>query len=195
MGYQVVTAAGIGLLVRRPSQTRILHPPFYPAKHTEQFTGTIFPTLAPLPVSRTAAALAFFSFARMFAQTWGITVGSAILQNRLVSALPAQFTALFPAGVQIAYAAIPVIRTLQEPLRGEVQDAFAQSLTVVWQTMLGLCGLGLLSVAMMREVPMQKTTDERYGLDENVNANVNARGAEAETGLEKQGRAEVQQDP
>ncbi|KAM5536101.1 hypothetical protein V8D89_010200 [Ganoderma adspersum] len=173
-GYQVVTAAGIGLL----------------------FTGTIFPTLAPLPVSRTAAALAFFSFARMFAQTWGITIGSAILQNRLVSTLPTQFTALFPAGVQIAYAAIPVIRTLPEPLRGQVRTAFAESLKVVWQTMIGLCGLGLLSVAMMREVPMQKMTDERYGLDENVGASARPRGAEAGTQMDSekqsQERAEAQ---
>ena len=124
----------------------------------------------------------------MFAQTWGITIGSAILQNRLVSTLPAQFTALFPAGVQIAYAAIPVIRTLPEPLRGQVRTAFAESLKVVWQTMIGLCGLGLLSVAMMREVPMQRMTDERYGLDENVGAG--ARGAEAvtQTDSEKQSR-------
>lgn len=32
---------------------------------------------------------------------------------------PQQFVALFPAGVQIAYAAIPVICTLPEPLQGE----------------------------------------------------------------------------
>ena len=124
----------------------------------------------------------------MFAQTWGITIGSAILQNRLVSTLPAQFTALFPAGVQIAYAAIPVIRTLPEPLRGQVRTAFAESLKVVWQTMIGLCGLGLLSVAMMKEVPMQRMTDERYGLDETVGASARPRGAEAvtQTDSEKQ---------
>ena len=120
----------------------------------------------------------------MFAQTWGITVGSAILQNRLVATLPAQFTALFPAGVQIAYAAIPVVRTLREPLKGEVQDAFAESLRVVWLTMIGFCALGLLSVGIMREVPMQKMTDERYGLEEE---GANARGAERGAGLEKPG--------
>ena len=121
----------------------------------------------------------------MFAQTWGITVGSAILQNRLVATLPAQFTALFPAGVQIAYAAIPVVRTLREPLKGEVQDAFAESLRVVWLVMIGFCGLGLLSVGIMREVPMQKMTDERYGLEEGATRNV--RSAEREAGLEKPG--------
>ncbi|KAI0700394.1 major facilitator superfamily domain-containing protein [Cerioporus squamosus] len=130
------------------------------------FTATVFPVLAPLPVSRTAAALAFFAFSRTFAQTWGITIGSTILQNRLAKTLPPEFNALFPDGVEIAFAAIPVIRTLEEPLRTEVRRAFAESLAVIWQTMIGICGLGLLSVLLIREVPMGKTADDTYGLDE-----------------------------
>ena len=133
---------------------------------TRQYTGTIFPTLAPLPVSRTASALAFFSFARTFAQTWGVTIGSTVLQNRLASTLPAQFTAQFPSGAQIAYAAIPVINTLEEPLRTEVRNAFAASLKTVWLVMVGMSGAGLLSVALMRELPMQQETDETFGLED-----------------------------
>ncbi|KAI1786060.1 major facilitator superfamily domain-containing protein [Ganoderma leucocontextum] len=180
VGYQpVVAAAGIGLL----------------------FTGTVFPTLAPLPVSRTAAARSRSSPSRAHVRA---DVGaspsaprSSILQNRLVgtrSPRGSRRSSPARAGVQIAYAAIPVIvikTLLQEPLRREVQDAFAESLKVVWpQTTIGLCGVGLQSVGMMREVPMQKMTDERYGLDENQNAN--ARGGEARRGSEKlQGGAEV----
>ncbi|RPD58553.1 MFS general substrate transporter [Lentinus tigrinus ALCF2SS1-7] len=144
VGYEIVVSAGIGL----------------------GFTATVFPVLAPLPVSRTAAALAFFAFSRTFAQTWGVTIGSTILQNRLNKTLPPQFNALFPDGVEIAYAAIPVIKTLEEPLRTEVRRAFAESLAVIWQTMIGICGIGLLSSLMMREVPMRKTADDTYGLDD-----------------------------
>ena len=67
--------------------------------------------------------------------------------------------------MQIAYAAIPAIGALEEPLRGEVREAFARSLRVVWLTMVGMSGAGLLSVVLMREVPMQRMTDETYGLD------------------------------
>ena len=67
--------------------------------------------------------------------------------------------------MQIAYAAIPAIGSLDEPLRTEVREAFARSLRVVWLTMVGMGGVGLLSVTLMREVPMQKKTDETYGLD------------------------------
>ncbi|KAI0711169.1 MFS general substrate transporter [Cerioporus squamosus] len=156
VGFQVVVAAGIGL----------------------GFTATVFPVLAPLPVSRTAAALAFFAFSRTFAQTWGITIGSTILQNRLAKTLPPDFNALFPDGVEIAYAAIPVIKMLEEPLRTEVRRAFAESLAVIWQTMIGICGLGLLSVLLMREVPMGKTADDTYGLDEGRERRLNEESVE-----------------
>ena len=94
-----------------------------------------------------------------------MTIGSAILQNRLQKTLPPEFFARFPAGAEIAYAAIPVIETLPEPLQGQVREAFARSLAVVWQTMIAMSGAGLLSVALMREVKMVKTTDETYGLE------------------------------
>ncbi|TBU37707.1 major facilitator superfamily domain-containing protein [Dichomitus squalens] len=168
VGYQIVASAGLGLL----------------------FPATVFPVLAPLPVSRNASALAFFSFARTFAQTWGITIGSAILQNQLDKTLPPQFDAQFPAGVQIAYAAIPVIGGLAEPLRSQVRDAFAASLKVVWQTMIGISGVGLLSVGLMKEVPMQGQVDETYGLHHETKAPTESIDPEKQTRAEG-GAAEV----
>ncbi|KAF7792059.1 hypothetical protein EIP86_003087 [Pleurotus ostreatoroseus] len=142
VGYQILVAVGIGLL----------------------FTGTVFGVLAPLPVERNAAALAFFTFVRTFAQTWGITIGSTILQNELKKKLPADFVSQFPSGSEIAYAAIPLISALPEPLRTQVRKAFADSLRVIWQTMIGLSGAGLLSVLLMQEVTLHEVTDEKYGL-------------------------------
>ncbi|KAI0795826.1 iron permease [Abortiporus biennis] len=52
---------------------------------------TYFPVLTPLPVSTNAHALALFSFLRQFAGVWSITIGSAILDNRLASNLPKTF--------------------------------------------------------------------------------------------------------
>ncbi|KAI1785130.1 hypothetical protein LXA43DRAFT_900432 [Ganoderma leucocontextum] len=127
-----------------------------------RYTVTIFPMLAPLSVARTV----FFSFARMFAQMWGITIGSTVPQNQLACMLPTQFSTLFPAGTQIAYAAIPVIGGLEELLRTEVCKVFAESLRMVWMVMAGMSGAGLLSVTMMREVQMQQVKDETYGLED-----------------------------
>ena len=85
-------------------------------------------------------------------------------QNELKKKLPGAFVAQFPGGVEIAYAAIPVVRGLPEPLRGEVRAAFADSIDVIWQVMIGVAGLGLLSVLLMREIPMHTEKDETYGL-------------------------------
>jgi hypothetical protein len=74
--------------------------------------------------------------------------------------------AQFPPGFEIAYAAIPRIQHLPEPLRSEVRVAFADSLAVIWQTMIGLAGLGLLLSFMMKEVPMTNAIDKNFGLVE-----------------------------
>ncbi|GJE93421.1 MFS general substrate transporter [Phanerochaete sordida] len=142
VGYQIIVSAGIGLI----------------------FPAPVFPILAPLPVERTAPALAFFAFVRSFAQTWGITISSTVLQNELKKKLPAAFVAQFPGGVEIAYAAIPVVRGLPEPLRTQVRVAFADSIDTIWQVMIGVAGIGLLSVLLMREIPMHTEKDETYGL-------------------------------
>ena len=117
-------------------------------------------------MERTAAATATFVFSRSFAQTWGITIASTVLQNQLKKKLPEAFVQQFPSGSEIAYAAIPFISNLQEPLRSEVRAAFADSLSVVWKVMAGVGGLGLLSVAIMKEVPMLAVIDSRFGLED-----------------------------
>jgi hypothetical protein len=83
-----------------------------------------------------------------------------------VKKLPTDFVAQFPPGFEIAYAAIPLIKLLEEPLRTQVQTAFAESMTVIWQAMIGFSGLGLLFSLFMVEVPMGTTVDESYALKE-----------------------------
>ncbi|KAJ7505900.1 major facilitator superfamily domain-containing protein [Mycena galericulata] len=142
VGYQIITSVGIGVL----------------------FDAPVFPILAPLPTNRAASALALFSFTRSFAQTWGITISSSILQNGLKKRLPAAFVAQFPARTEIAIAAIPAIHRLQGPLRTQVEIAFAESMAVIWQVMIGFAGIGFLSSLMMAEIPMSTEVDEAYAL-------------------------------
>ncbi|KAH9847880.1 iron permease [Lenzites betulinus] len=147
-GYQIISAAGIGLV----------------------WAVTIFPILAPLPVTRAASALGFYNFSRTFAQTWGVAISASILQNELKKRLPLTFVQQFPAGVEIAYAAIPLISSLEEPLRTEVRVAFAESLSIVWKAMIGFSAAGFLTLFMLREIPMQKNLDENYGLETKGNS-------------------------
>ncbi|KAI0706358.1 iron permease [Earliella scabrosa] len=140
--------------------------------------ATQFPILAPLPVSNSAHALAFFTFLRCFAQSWGIVIGGTILQNRLLADLPPEFTATLPQGVQIAYAAIPRIRSasLDPDVRRAVEAAFARATRLIWQVMIGVSGAGLGTVLLMREVRLRRDRDETWGLQE--------KGAESGSGKE-----------
>ncbi|KZT60147.1 iron permease [Calocera cornea HHB12733] len=128
------------------------------------WTSVKFPILAPLPVSRNASAMALYMFSRIFAQTFGITIGSAVLQNELKTRLPASFLAQFPAGVDVSVAAIPFISTLPEPLRFQVQEAFADSMSTVWKVMLAFCFLGLLTALFLKEIELHGHTDENWDL-------------------------------
>lgn len=144
VGYQLIEGFGLGILFAAPT----------------------FPVLAPLPITETAHALALFTFVRSYAQTWGVTIGGTILQNELQKKLPSSFLAMFPtAGVQIAYAAIPTIPSLPEPLRTEVRTAFASSLREIWIVMAALCVAGALCVFGMKEIKMHEVTDEDWGME------------------------------
>ncbi|OSC99593.1 iron permease [Trametes coccinea BRFM310] len=144
IGFQIVAGIGFGLL----------------------FTATTFPILAPLPVELNASALSFFIFIRTFFQAWGITVGATVLQNQLRSRLPGDFLASLPQGAEIAYSIIPQVPGLAEPLKDQVRNAFADSLKVLWEVMIAISGVGFLSAFLMREIPMQRSVDEAWGLEE-----------------------------
>ncbi|CCM04080.1 uncharacterized protein FIBRA_06239 [Fibroporia radiculosa] len=128
-------------------------------------TTTYFPVLAPLPVSQNGPALAFFIFLRNFAQVWGITIGGTVLQNQLEKRLPPAFRAQLPSGTAIAYATIPLVRGLAEPLQTEVRIAFAQSLRIVWAVLVGIGGIGLAASLAMRALPLRKAVDKNWALE------------------------------
>ncbi|KAF7308140.1 MFS general substrate transporter [Mycena chlorophos] len=131
------------------------------------YLAGFFPILAPIPVAQNAAALAFFIFTRHFGYIWGVTIGGAILQNRLVARLPASFVAQFPASgnsaTELAFEVIPLIRTLPQPLQDEVRQAFASAFSVVWFVLAGVAGLGLLISFAMKGLPLHTQMDEAYG--------------------------------
>ncbi|KAF7313378.1 MFS domain-containing protein [Mycena chlorophos] len=156
VGFQIVIALGMGALYPLPT----------------------FPILAPLDPRRSGSALALFVFTRSFFQSWGITISSTILQNKLEKNLPQAFVDQFPKGFEIAYLAIPEIRAMpaSDPLKGEIQAAFATSLKAVWQTWLGICGIGLFATLLMKEIPLHRVGDATYALEEKKKAEAVADG-------------------
>ncbi|KAJ8482007.1 hypothetical protein ONZ51_g5635 [Trametes cubensis] len=140
VGFSIVMGLGIGFL----------------------YSTAPFPVQAPLPVSENAHALAFLMFMRSFAGVWGLTIGAAVLQNELQHRLPAAFLANVPQGVAIAYALIPQVPSLPEPLKQQVQDAFAKSLQVLWEVLIGIGGAGLLVSLLMKGLPLHTHLDDEW---------------------------------
>ncbi|KAI0364582.1 MFS general substrate transporter [Pilatotrama ljubarskyi] len=131
-----------------------------------QYSTVPFPVQAPLPISENAHALAFLMFIRSFAGVWGVTIGASVLQNELKRRVPPVFLADSPKGVAIAYALIPQISSLHDPLKQEVQNAFAKSLQVLWEVLAGIGGIGLISSLLMKGLPLHTTLDEDWAPQE-----------------------------
>ncbi|KAJ7151953.1 iron permease [Mycena filopes] len=109
--------------------------------------AVFFPILAPLPIL-------------------GVTIGGTVLQNELQKRLPSTFALEFPQGTAIAYSIIPLIRTLPQPLKGEIQIAFAESLRVVWQVLIGISGIDFLASLAMKRLPLHTEVDKKWGITE-----------------------------
>jgi len=141
VGFQVVIGGGVGII----------------------YVVTIFPILASIPVTQTAPSMALYVFSRNFGYIWGVTAGGAILQNELKRKLPAAFLSQFPQGVEIAFSTIPIIPTLSQPFKDQVQNTFAEALRVVWQVTLGIALAGFLCSLGMRQLQLHTNIDEDWG--------------------------------
>ncbi|KAI9442690.1 Mfs1.2 [Lactarius indigo] len=144
VGLQLVIGGGVGII----------------------YVVSLFPILASVPVTQSAPTMALYVFSRNFGYIWGVTVGGAILQNELKKNLPASFLAQFPHGVQLAFAAIPSIPTLEQPLKAEVQNTFGHALKVVWQAVLGISSAGFVASLGMRQLQLHTNIDEDWGRED-----------------------------
>ncbi len=99
-----------------------------------------------------------------------MTLGAAVLQNELSHRVPAEFLENFPQGVAIAYGIIPQIPSLQEPLKDGIQQAFADSLKVVWQVLIAVGAVGFLSSLLMKGLPLHGHMDKDWALQNDRSA-------------------------
>jgi len=139
IGFQVITGIGLGIL----------------------FMSPMYAVIAPLPITKSANALALSQFMRSLAQTIGITLGSAILQNELKRKLPVTFLDQFR--VEAAYALIPFTKVLEEPMKSDVRIAYADGTQGVWLVTVALSIVGFLCVFAIKELKMPEVTDEVWG--------------------------------
>lgn len=93
-----------------------------------------------------------------------MTVGGSIVQNELKKRLPDNIPNVV-ANAGLAYSIVPEIRYLDEPLKTTVRIAFAESLKVTWQVMIGISAIGLLSCLLMRGIPLNMDVDDSWALE------------------------------
>ncbi|BGP13040.1 hypothetical protein JCM10213_000955 [Rhodosporidiobolus nylandii] len=128
------------------------------------YAAPVFAVLAPLPPALAGQALAFQMLVRTFGNVLGITIGSTALTNILGQKLPQAFLDGVPDGLAGAYAAIPEIRHLEEPLKMQTRSAFAEALRVVWIVLIPFAGLGFVISLFMHSLPLAAEVDETYGV-------------------------------
>ncbi|KAJ7633036.1 iron permease [Roridomyces roridus] len=134
------------------------------------YTATFFPVLAPLSVESNAHAISLAVFMRSFAQVCGITICGAVLQNGLEKNLPAEFLVLFPSAHDLAYGAVAEVSGLPEPLKQQVQSAFATSLERVWIALLVMSCAGFLCSIPMKGISLHAGLDRKWGVVEESEA-------------------------
>ncbi|KZV67597.1 MFS multidrug transporter [Peniophora sp. CONT] len=141
IGFEIIAGAGIGAI----------------------YVATQFPVLAPIPVNMAPSALVFFTFLRNFAFVWGVTLGGAILQNELKRRLPADLLANVGGSEEIALAVIEVIPTLSEELKVATRAAYADSLRIVWISLVAIASAGVLVSGLMKYFPLHTQANHSLG--------------------------------
>ncbi|KAL8896152.1 MAG: hypothetical protein Q9192_003232 [Flavoplaca navasiana] len=137
--------------------------------------GMLFPSMAfAIQASQTnedlAFAIAMFSFFRAFGQAIGVAVGGTIFQNQMKSKL-LTYPALASKAEEYskdASSLVQIIKSMQDDaMKQNLQQAYADSLKVVWATMCGLSAVGLILSLGTKGLDMNKPLEtEQYFLDE-----------------------------
>ncbi|GAA5852177.1 hypothetical protein JCM8547_006690 [Rhodosporidiobolus lusitaniae] len=130
------------------------------------FSATNFAVLAPVKPAQQPHGMAFYGFVRSFGQVVGIAAGGTVLQNRLTATLPVAFAEKFGESSEIAFAAIPHIKDLPDPIRTLVRVSFADSLRLLWQICIAIAGVGLVLSFFIESIPLATVGDEEnWGLE------------------------------
>jgi hypothetical protein len=77
--------------------------------------------------------------------------------------LPSSFLTQFPQGVDIALQIIPIIPSLNQPLKDEVWNTFGAALQVVWQVVLGIAITGIFLSIGMKQLELHTEIDKDWG--------------------------------
>lgn len=133
--------------------------------------GMLFPSMAfAIQASQKnedlAFAVAMFSFFRAFGQALGVAVGGTVFQNQMKTKLLA-YPALASKAIEYskdASSLVQIIKAMKDGAeKDDLQHAYVDNLKVVWLTMCGLAGVGLIASLWTRGLDMNKPLETEHG--------------------------------
>ncbi|KAL9020610.1 MAG: hypothetical protein Q9185_002196 [Variospora sp. 1 TL-2023] len=133
--------------------------------------GMLFPSMAfAIQASQKnedlAFAVAMFSFFRAFGQALGVAVGGTVFQNQMKTKL-LSYPALASRADEYSRDASSLVQIIKAMEGGMIKDslrhAYADSLKVVWLTMCGLAGVGMILSLWIRGLDMNKPLETEQG--------------------------------
>lgn len=158
--YQVVEAAGIGLLV-----------------------AVLLPAVqAKLSDADSGSSTATWSFMRSFGTVWGSSIPAAVFNNRFdqlsgrITDSVVRATLSWGHAYQHATKAFVTALPTTNGLREQVISVFSDSLKQVWQVGIAFVGLGFLLVFLEERVELRKELETEFGLRDKKGPKVEAEG-------------------
>lgn len=138
-------------------------------------SGFLISTLLPAFQASTAeedqaAATSSWAFVRQFGYIWGVAVAGSAFNSyvRHYAALidDAAVREQLMSGDAYASATRAFAMRFAEPVRGQIQDVFAQALRKVFLISVAFGGLALLLALFEKDIPLRKTLETDYGMEE-----------------------------
>jgi EmrB/QacA subfamily drug resistance transporter len=134
--------------------------------------GMLFPSMgfsiqASAPSKHMAISVAMFSFFRLFGQTVGVAIGGVIFQNEMKKKLLA-YPDLASKAVEYSQDAASLVQLIKampaSSQKSELQQAYVNSLQVVWLVCCGFSGLCLIAVLFTKRYSMDRDleTEQSY---------------------------------
>ena len=130
-------------------------------------TGTVLSALqisvqTTVPTEECGRAASTYAFMRTLGQVIGVTVGGTIFQNRMAARLADLGLSVDIAGGAEQYIATLMAMTPTE--RVEPLEAYVAGFKGVFETLCGICGLGLVVGSLIKHYSMDRVLESKYTL-------------------------------
>lgn len=194
----VCSVLGFGLCINLDRRSSLAEVVLY--QMVQGLAGVLLVAMLPAiqashPQADVSAVTSSWNFYRAFGGIWGIAIPSAVFNSQMASRAgtisePAVAAAV-AGGDAYSHVSSVFISSLPQPVRGQVVDAYAGSLRIVWAVGLALAAVAVVAVFFEEEIPMQtELAASEFGLDKVVKPK-NLEGSPAKTSSTEGSSAET----